>query len=231
MNKFDKIYILHLAESKERYNHILDLQSKYDFFKNADIWWTTKRKISDDIADNIYSLKTTWLEICKQHTPNVYGNVFNCSLEHYTMIKSCYLRGFEHICIMEDDVTINSNVSNELVNAYIEQIPDDYDFLLLYNNLYRVEHSYDELGIIHEVPDCFEYKNDGDFFSLSSIDFFGTTAYCLNRNGMKAYIDSADNNFCPADLNRINIDMTNYKQYITNYKIFDIINDESTIEH
>lgn len=48
---FDKIYCIHLVESKDRYNNLMNQFTKLNIQDQVDIWWTCKRDISKVIGN------------------------------------------------------------------------------------------------------------------------------------------------------------------------------------
>ena len=138
---FDKIYCLHLSEDKERENQIKKQFKFLGITKQVDIWWTCKRDISNKIGKMITSLHTKFYNTYSKNNNKLYGNVFNCSFEHYSIIKQAYMRGFNNILIIEDDVVFNRD--KEKIQYIMNNIPDDYDIIKFFNeftnNLYDNE--------------------------------------------------------------------------------------------
>jgi GR25 family glycosyltransferase involved in LPS biosynthesis len=111
----------------------------------------------------------------------VNGAVFSCTREHYTIIKSAYLRGLECIGIMEDDISFYKDI--EEWNEHFENLPTDWDILRI--NCLR---SKDE--------ECTE--KDVVWFQ-SKRDISGTGFYILNRKAMKWIINYLDYRYVPID--------------------------------
>ena len=91
ITKFDKMYVIHLAECTDRYENMMKEFQKMGMENEVEVWWTCKRKISNQIGDNIKTLCTAFYDEKRQTCDNVYGSVFNCSFEHYSIIKQAYL--------------------------------------------------------------------------------------------------------------------------------------------
>ena len=111
----------------------------------------------------------------------VNGAVFSCTREHYTIIKSAYLRGLECIGIMEDDISFYKDI--EEWNEHFENLPTDWDILRI--NCLR---SKDE--------ECTE--EDVVWFQ-SKRAISGTGFYILNRKAMEWIINYLDNKYVPID--------------------------------
>lgn len=114
---YDEIFVVHLANDKSRMKNIQN-QFKYVNLPYT-IWWTTKRPFSNDIAQLFreYMSDKYYENIFRNGNHNVLGNVFNCALAHYDIIKTSFERGLEHILICEDDIDFietEENIENVL---------------------------------------------------------------------------------------------------------------------
>lgn len=184
---FDKIYCIHLAENEIRYKNLIDEFERLGIKDQVEIWWTCKRKISTEIGNNLESLHTIFYNYKRRQNEDVYGAVFNCSFEHYTIIKQAYLRGLNSILILEDDIDFNKNISNDEINNIFANIPEDYDIVKLYNEEFDKNESNKPFSfILNKNINIYKY-------SLSSM------CYALSRNGMKKYIEKMDEKFEIAD--------------------------------
>ena len=176
----------------------------------VDIWWTCKRNISKDIGKTLISLHSKYYQYYDKAYPhfNVYGNVFNCSLEHYTIIKQAYLRGFKSILIMEDDIEFIDN--REAIVKMFENLPKDYD-LIKFWSYYMA------------VTDVKPYSGEDDMFYpfINGFDgAYSTVMYALSRKGMERYIELMDKKFSIADEPFIGFMNTKkYKSYVAKYYI------------
>lgn len=182
---FDKIYCLHLSEDKER-----EIQIKKEFkflgiTKQVEIWWTCKRNISNKIGKLLSSLHTTFYNEYSEGNDSLYGNVFNCSFEHYSIIKQAYLRGFENILIIEDDIVFNRD--KEKIKYIIDNIPSDYDIIKFFNEFTGESYIDKPIQYVKNKKDLKQYK-------VSSM------CYAISRNGMKLYIEEMDKKFNIADV-------------------------------
>lgn len=201
---FDKVYCLHLAECKERYDNIINNFERLGIKEQVEIWWTCKREISNKIADNIEDLKDSYYNKIQKSRKNVYANVFNCSLEHYTIIKQAYLRGFNSILIMEDDIQFKDK---ETVERVFNNLPEDYDVIKFYSSFF--DYDYKETTP-PEVLFSKVYKR----YSASTI------CYALNRKGMEKVIHIYDHKFKPSD---VVLDILKYDKNINFYFLKDNI--------
>lgn len=193
---FDKVYCLHLAESSDRLSNTKSIVDNF----GAEIWWTCKRAISNPIGDAIQSLRTPYYEAYRK--PDTYGNCFNCSFEHYTMIKTAYLRGFNHIMIMEDDVIPIE--SEEKLQQLFDNLPEDWDLIKLYST--------------HGTNLDFDINN----LFVKDIHHWSTACYALSRKGMEEYIRILDNYFCVADMTFELFNKQKLNCYSVNHQFFKI---------
>ena len=180
LTKFDKIYVIHLAERPYRYESMMTEFQNIGIEEKVEVWWTCKREISNQIGDNIKTLRTSFYEQKRQLCENVYGSVFNCSLEHYTIIKQAYLRGFESILIMEDDISFIKDKS--FFEKCVELMPHDYDIVKFHNT-----------RAINRDIDTIKYIK-------SNFYVHSTLCYALSRRGMQLLIEEYDNFFAASDV-------------------------------
>lgn len=184
---FDKVYCLHLTEATERYDNIMEQFAKLGITDQVNIWWTCLRPISTDIGNNIPTLHTKYYDDVKNgYNPNVYGSVFNVSFEFYTIIKQAYLRGFNTILLMEDDIRFKDGYDYESLFA---NLPEDWDILRLGFSDYHDD------WIRKEE----KFKTDDSELLKINWQFGGMCLIALNRNAMKYYIDYMEAKFECAD--------------------------------
>ena len=109
------------------------------------------------------------------------GCVFSCTREHYTIIKSAYLRGLESVGIMEDDCWFlkDKNIWKE----HLSNLPSNWDILRI--NCLR--------------GDVEEFDENTSYWQKATRNISGTGFYILNRNAMKYMIDYIDKKYVPID--------------------------------
>lgn len=189
--KFDdinKIYFLHLSDRYDREEWIYNQIEKMDYFDyNYNIWWTCRRLFFNN-ENNAFS-KIGHIN----SNPNVISNVINCALEHYTIIRTSYERGFNHILIFEDDVKFNINL--EMFKKCIEKIPDNYCCVKFINDVWKNNKFYNKMNTI-TFPEITEdnIQNNDLYTKYNGNDFEKkhlccTGAYLLDRNGMEQIIN------------------------------------------
>ena len=204
---FDKIYCLHLAEREDRHKNLLNELSVVGLFDSTNIWWTCFRPFSEIAGNSITTLKTEYYHERSMERNNVMAGVFNCALEHYTIVKQSYLRGFDNILIMEDDIKFD--VDKSVLEKAISLIPNDYDLIRFWSTEYIAEN----LSAYNGEEDLYVKITDrGNIVSNS------TLCYALSRKGMERYIKVMDDMFIPADVpfnyfnvNKLNVYRLNYK--------------------
>jgi len=175
---FDKIYVIHCAENKERYKNILFQKEENNI--DLDIWWTCYHPWSEVMMNGII------LSNACRYILN--GNELNLVREFYTIIKTSYLKGYERILIFEDDFQL---MKSEYLSMFLDKIPFDFDiiqFSILFNpNFYDI----DNLSK--------EYEN-GNYFIKAPTGFWSNCGLALSRKGMEYFIKSIDKEFQAADI-------------------------------
>lgn len=185
---FDKVYCLHLAENKQKYDLMMQEYEKVGITDQVNIWWTVKRNISALIGNNIKSLHSKWYDICRQTNPLIYAAVFNCAFEHYTIVKQALLRGFDTILVFEDDIKFIDNI--EAVEKAFTNLPDRWDVLKFCNGSNCRQFNIPD----YNGEDDLWYKVDYVYKSEES-----TACYAFNRKAMEFYIECMDRFFIYAD--------------------------------
>ena len=87
---FNKIFVIHCSDNHVRYDFIKNWVKEYDLEDNVDIWWTCKKKINTFCGNRIGSLKCGCYDEALERTPNIYGGVFDCAQQHFSIIKTSY---------------------------------------------------------------------------------------------------------------------------------------------
>lgn len=171
---FSETWMISLVERPDRYEK---MKKQFDYFK-----WDVKEHRTvihpwcKEIIENFNESKKGRFK---------YPNAFSCTREHYTLIKSAYLRGLDSICIIEDDCSFIKDIS--VWKEYFNNLPDDWDILRICCMRGRTEQN-----IIEE-----NYQNL--FWSPVSVKMWGTGCYALNRNGMKYMLNSIEKFMQPID--------------------------------
>ena len=168
---FSETWLINLVERPDRYEK---MKKQFDYFK-----WDVKEHrtvIHPWCEDIINVFNTTGKGFLKD------PNAFSCTREHYTLIKSAYLRGLDSICIIEDDVSFNKNIS--VWEEYLNNLPEDWDILRICSLRGDYEQKYTKGHIWCPV------KNG----------MWGTCCYALNRKGMEYMMKSIEQYMQPIDL-------------------------------
>lgn len=183
---------------------------KVSILDQVEYWWTVKRMFLKDIHTIQPSMRTWFYDKCynKENKKHIYANVANCAIEHYTIIKQAYKRGFERILIMEDDIVFRIDANQ--FDIVMSNIPQDFD-LITYRNGFR--------NVYH--PNSFKVINDENLrqyihITQNSKNWMqnGTLMYAVNRNMMKFIIDYYDTNgIIYADKFFNEVDRNTYKVY------------------
>lgn len=166
---FSENYLISLVSRPDRYDK---MREQIDYFS-----WEVKdhRTVIHPCCNEIFSKGIGYL-----NRPNA----FACTWEHYTLIKSAYLRGLDSICIMEDDVSFYRDIS--VWKDYMSNLPGDWDILRICCLRGSTEQDY------------FSYRPDLKW-AMEFISTWGTGCYALSRRGMEYMINSIDSRLQPID--------------------------------
>ena len=205
---FDKIYCLHLADDTERYEQCICEFKRIGILDQVEFWWTCKRNISNEVGLTIPTLidqtYEDWLSKNLISRKELAGNVFNCAFEHYTIVKTSYQRGFNHILIIEDDIRFIDNL--KLIEDTFSNLPEDYDILKLH----------DSEGSAYEDW-YWDGPSDKQVFRKENNFAHSTLCYALSNKGMYAYYRLLDYRFTAAD--QINVSTLSENGAINVYTI------------
>lgn len=113
-------------------------------------------------------------------------NAFSCTREHYTLIKSAFLRGLDSICVMEDDASFYVHLP--VWQDYLNNLPTDWDILRLCSLRGKKE------------QEIIETNYSNSLWAPVNTGMWGTGCYALNRRGMEYMINSIDSFMQPIDL-------------------------------
>lgn len=201
---FDKIYCLHLAEDTQRRENVLSEIKKINLENKVNFWYTTKKPINSIIGNSIQTLHTGFYDQVKEKTnPNIYGAVFDCSYNHYSIIKQALLRGIESILIIEDDIVFNNDLN--MLKSVVDNIPKDYDVLKLYSThnprlFMQLQYTPPEYALIHDT-DYFNRLTVENQYEIGKYYKYSTLCYALSKKGMEALVAIYESNyFLPSDL-------------------------------
>ena len=174
---FDKIYVIHCAENSERMKNI-----EYQIKENnldLEIFWACYQPHSYICANAlIFANKGRNFEN---------GSEFNLTRNFYNIIKTSYLRGFEHILIFEDDFSL---MKNDILNDFIEHIPEDFD-IIQFSLLFKKD--------MYNIDDYQKEYENGKYFFKAPFGAWSNNGLALSRKGMKYFIDKIDEEFVAAD--------------------------------
>lgn len=171
---FDKIFCLNLCERPDRRDY-MERQFRQLGVLDQITWFeVVKHPHTDFIAA---SMRNGGLG----GTNN--GGAFNCTREHYTMIKSSYLKGYDSILILEDDVSLLNDIDQ--FSNILSEIPSSWDIL--------------RFAALWDVTGLEEVMGHSDMWNQVNPRFWGTTGYALRREGMRYFIDEIDKRYCNID--------------------------------
>jgi GR25 family glycosyltransferase involved in LPS biosynthesis len=139
-----------------------------------------------------------------------------CAISHYSCIKQAKDLGYKSILIFEDDVTFLNNFNN-IIESYLNVVPDDWDVLYLYSGLYRwtndhywVDNSQNKLFTSCGVNGCIAYGLRDKFFDVyldnQNKSFQITDNFCNRlQHQFKYHFYSVVPNLCAQEINHSTI--------------------------
>lgn len=144
-------------------------------------------------------------------------NEYDCTHNHYSMIKQAYDQGYEYCLIMEDDIRfLKDKVAWE---EYLKNVPEDFDIL--------------QFGGFTADPNINKYTNTNIRYWVKHPDVpvWNASMYALSRRGMEYYLDFIDKFFWVADgpLYRAPIDRPDLNTYISDIPL--VIQEDKNIDH
>jgi GR25 family glycosyltransferase involved in LPS biosynthesis len=227
-DNIDKIYFLHLSDRYDKEKWMMSQIQKIGFPKDkVNIWWTCRREISKEIYEKVLSSDKyfkNYIDDDKLTNPTKGAGAFNCTFEHYSIIRTSYERGFNHILIFEDDVKFN--VDLDVFKKFIELLPENYNIARFHYNIWDGDKLDTTSSNYKPIPDkdtqivspYYLYKSKG----IKDIKKWpcSTCAYILDRYGMEKIIKGFNDNFCITDhifslIENVNIYNCNYRLLTT----------------
>lgn len=188
---YDKMYCLTLIDNTDRQEKMVNFFKELGIEKNIQFWYTCKKPLCATIAKRFFA------------TDRNDSAVMDCTLQHYSMIKTAYDLGAKTVCVLEDDIT--SNVPIDELKVALSKAPTDFDII-------RFGFSTNDI-----VKGEFVYADA----SNTNVKLWGTQFYALSRNGMEYYMKYLENKITVADepfFNCEKIQENKLKYYIMNSK-------------
>ena len=218
INDIDKIYFLHLSDRYDREQWMNNQIQQISFPKDkVNIWWTCRRNISNEVSKYIPQLNhNNYISNRINTNPGIGGATFNCTFEHYSIIRTSYERGFNNILIFEDDVKFL--VDLPIFNKFIELLPENYEICKFHNTIFDNQFEVTKDSTNYKEIPTLNTKIENPYSCIDCTDgkdYSSTCAYMLNRNGMKKFIELYNEDFCIADQVFLKIN----KVYVCNYQL------------
>lgn len=198
-NKFDHVFMLNLSTRKDRLDTMIKQLKEFglpDNFRQTDldIRFTVPFKKYNEVM--MYVLNQN--KIGKLTKPNEY----DCTHNHYSMIKQAFDHGYDYCLIIEDDIRFIKD--EEIWKKYLENIPDDFDIL--------------QFGGFTADPKAKKYLESGLGCWVKHPEFglWTTSMYALSRKGMEYYLNFIDYFLWVADgpLYRASMDKPSLNTYM-----------------
>ena len=196
-DKIDKIYILTLTSTPERWNFVIN-QFKalgvYDEIKNKiEVVKGSKIPFINEKAINI--LKDNGINVDALHGGLRQQNVglLNCGIEHYRILKKAIAEGYENIMILEDDACFLKDIN--AIRHCLETAPSNYTILHLEGYYCPVsEDDYNEkLSLLS--PNVENAK----WVEFGKIRMWATACLIYSRRGMEEVVKGQEEFFAVVD--------------------------------
>lgn len=164
-----EIYLLNLYEREDKFQKMKERLEKIGI--NVIPFRTVKHSFQDKMVKFIKPISIGMENGC----------VFSCTREHYTIIKSAYLRGLDSVGIMEDDCWFLKD--KNIWKKHLSNLPSDWDILRI--NCLR--------------GDVEEFTGDESYWYKTNRNISGTGFYILNKKAMEYIINYLDKKYAPID--------------------------------
>lgn len=189
--QFEKIYVLSLITNHSRQEFIKhqfnELGIEFEF-----LYGSTFYNIINDARGNKIEYPNVWP--WEEHSS---GRSFGCTLSHYNAVSFAYELGYNNVLIIEDDICFIKN--KELIEYYLNNIPEDADFIS-WDFRISWEPQYNEF--INIITNNSNNILNNNFIELNNYwhALCGGMMYGLmNRDIMKLYLDNQNNKFRISD--------------------------------
>ena len=179
--KFKHIFLLNLSTRKDRRDSMIKQLQNFG--------------LSESYTQNELDIRTT-APFLKYNKIMMYvlnqnklgkltkPNEYDCTHNHYSMIRQAYDQGYEYCLIMEDDIRFLKN--KKIWEKYLENIPEDFDIL--------------QFGGFTADPKIKEYMDESKYWVKHlNVPVWNASMYALSRKGMEYYIEFIDKFFWVAD--------------------------------
>lgn len=214
-DKFKHIFLLNLSTRKDRRDLMIN---QLHHFGLLDLY--TQDEL--DIRTTVPFLKYNkiMMHVLNQNKLGrlTKPNEYDCTHNHYSMVKQAYDQGYEYCLIMEDDIRFLDMNDGEIWESYLNNIPDDFDIL--------------QFGGFTTDPKIKNYMDErAHWVKHPDVPVWNASMYALSRKGMKYYIDFIDKFFWVADgpLYRAPIDRPDLNTYICTLPL--VIQEDKNIDH
>lgn len=183
---FDKVYLINLLEREDRKNFIInELKSlgiydelietnKLEIVEAIKLPWITEnivKAFADNGTGNLYS--------CGSHNVGLY----NCTCEHYKVMKKSMIKGYNRILILEDDACFLKDI-NAIIKA-LDTMPENFDILHL-EGFYWPDGNYptweDARGFLADTPATARWEPS------TTMALWATGGLIYSRQGMEKYM-------------------------------------------
>lgn len=195
---FDKIYLLTMANRKERKNSVLKQFKEIGIYEDLinsgkfEIVETVQLPISQNAMNLLGQSEDIDFSYNESNVHRI--GQFMCASEHYKMIKRSLINGYQRILILEDDVCFIKDFKY-IMKALIEA-PNDFNILHLEGYYWP----YDELDLKIYLERLTPNIEDARWeISDEGFRLFCTAALVYSKKGMEEYCRVQEEKFQSPD--------------------------------
>lgn len=189
--KFKHIFLLNLSTRKDRRETMIKQLRHFGLLESytqdeLDIRTTVPFKKYNSLMMHVLNQN----KLGRLTKPNEY----DCTHNHYSMVRQAYDQGYEYCLIMEDDIRFLND--NETWAKYLENIPKDFDILQFGgftadSNIKKYLLNYE-----NDVKDKIFFKH---WIKHADVPVWNASMYALSRKGMEYYLEFIDKFLWVAD--------------------------------
>lgn len=171
LNKyFEKIYVINLIERPDRRKRVK--QRLQHLGINFEFFTTVKYDFAKSLVNK------------NLHPHLKHPNHFGCTLSHYTITKFAKEQKLENYLVFEDDSIFLKNF-NDVIEVYLNIIPDNYDMVYFYNTVGKMTNKH-------------KWVVENKLFT--SHNCYSTAGLGMNKKFYDIVIDKLDEEMLPIDV-------------------------------
>ena len=171
-SRFSKVCVLTMSDRKDRFDGIMDQLHRIGMTNKDDVYVQYATPFPHNaLVANAFN--------ASGRGRFTKANEYDCSRNHYAMVRIAYDQGYDNVLILEDDIRFLKD--GGLFIEYIDNLPKDFDVV--------------QFGGFSADPKILQ----GGYWYTPTVGLWNASMYGLSRNGMRYYLDFMDRFFWVAD--------------------------------